>query len=38
MLVPSGPLLGGHQGVVGFLGEGKEGHGAPRVPAWIKYD
>jgi len=38
VLVPAGSLLGGYQGVIGFLGEGKEGHGAPRIPSWFKCD
>ena len=38
MLVLRSPLPGRHQCVVGLLGEGKEGHGTPRIPGWIKYD
>jgi hypothetical protein len=30
VLILEGPLPRGHQGVVGFLGEGQEGHGPPR--------
>jgi len=31
VLIRDGPLLGCHQGVVGLLGKGEEGHGTPHL-------